>query len=150
MVDLRDDDTIWWEGWETSWKKLRASGWYISIKPKYQNWRQPFCSAASHEKIYIRHRESKQMGRIVLTDDNAQSRKVGAYELDFLTQECNHRTKPPTILNERDLTLGDVPLLLEIILSLQESVKPKKKPSDRVKEQAEILLLKQVNGGKIG
>lgn len=137
MIDLKDDDTVWWQGWRSDWKALRATGWVVSFKPKYFNVAQPKDSAAANEYIYIRHPISKQMGRINI---NAQNASCGYYELEFLMQERNNRVRPPKILSERGLFSEDIPRLMELILQLQPKRKRQIFPVN--KTQAEILLMK--------
>lgn len=138
MFDLADNSIIRWAGWETSWQALRSEGWVITIKPKYSNWRQPHCSAASKDKVYIRHSLSKQLGRIT-GGLHADDRKY--WELDYLVQECNHRVKPQRITEKHHLTSDDIPYLMSIIIQLQPKIK--RKASKKIESQAEILLLKQ-------
>lgn len=139
MFEMRDDDVIWWAGWETTWKKLQSSGWFICVKPAYYNRRLPHDSVASKEKVYIRHRASKMLGKLI---PNAISIQDGYYELDFLTLERNKRVKSKPFIMESDLTADDIPALMQLILTLQETVKPKRRASVSATHQAEILLLR--------
>jgi hypothetical protein len=134
---------IIWEGWETTFLELFNSGWEITSIPKYENWMNPKDSARSHDKIYIRHPTYKTIGRI--TKDPAYDILIdeSTYTLDFLSQECNKWVKPPRCIDERELTIDDVPRMMEIILNLQNANKPKKKPKPEILKQAEILLLKR-------
>ena len=43
--------------------------------------------------------------------------------LDFMTLEYSRRTKPPRVLDERELSAEDIPMLLDVILLLQEQLK---------------------------
>lgn len=136
MLNIYDNSIINWKGWKTDWASLRLSGWEITIKPSYDNWRQPFHSAASHTKVYIRHPENKMIGRITWEEDSID------YELDFIIQEKNQRITQPQVLIQRNLTIDDIPKLMEIILELQKINKRKiNKPRDL--RQAEIYLLNQ-------
>jgi hypothetical protein len=138
VFDLADNSIIHWAGWETTWQSLRAEGWVITIKPKYSNWRQPYCSAASREKVYIRHPQSRQLGRIT-GGLQVDGRKY--WELDYLIQECNHRVKPQRITDDGELSIDDIPHLMNLILNLQP--KTKRKKSTIIEKQAEILLLRK-------
>lgn len=143
--------TIRWKGWTTSFDSLKAEGWVITTKPKFENWRLPIDSARSTEKIYVRHPENRMIGRIskvkksydykILTD--SYPIEVVEYELDYLIQEHNQWKSAPKIFEERNLTADDIPKLLQLILELQEPLKVKKKIPPQIRQQAEILLLRQ-------
>ena len=138
VFDSDDCSAINWCGWRTTWGALRKSGWEMIIKPAYLNWGKPKDSAASRDKVYIRHPINKMMGRITLQG------KGSDYDLDFLIQECNHRIKPLRICEDAGYTPEDIQRMMEVILALQESVKPKRrrKPDPAIESQAEILLLR--------
>ncbi len=142
------NEQVTWKGWKTTFGDLFRKGWEISIKPKYNSWTRPCHAEASREKIYIRHEENNMLGRIIkktITDYTVGTDKKVTrdyYELDFLIQEHNSRTKHNPIYLEKDLTHDDIPQLMELILGLQEKKKVKKRPTKEIKHQAEILLLR--------
>ncbi len=140
-IDIYDFSAdIIWQGWKTTWADLRRNGWVINIEPPFNDWKQPKHCEASKEKIYIRHPVNRMIGRITKHErkiyDDGQ-----VWELDFLIQEHNWRKSAPKLLDERNLTDADIPMLLQVILALQSTYKKRKKPIEKeFKKAAEILL----------
>lgn len=145
MFDLYDSSVINWNGWWATWQSLREAGWQITVKPAYRDWRLPANLQVSREKVYLRHPETKMLARITqlgAPTNDAENSKAYDYVLDFMTPERNRYAKAPRVFEERDLTVNDIPQLMKLILDLQATVRPKRKPNPVVREQAEILLLK--------
>lgn len=126
---LLDHEVVKWKGWQTSWGQLRAEGWEITFKRKYNNLRQPTHTAASHDKIYIRHEENNMIGRITIYPAN--NKDMPEYRLDFMIQEHNQRISNRKIEVQGDtvvnLTEQDIPLVLEAITQIQKRDRRKAK-----------------------
>ena len=157
MCQLDDSTILEWEGWHTTLGELKSKGWVISEKLAYDNWKQSTDSAASHDKIYLRHPVHKTIGRIKFSREDEPGKlsylynlygdrfchQVNRYTLDFLAQECNKWVKPPRWIEEKEFTQDDIPKLMNIILDIQEKTKRRKQPTKKILQQAEILLLRR-------
>jgi hypothetical protein len=115
------EDLIEYLGWNTSFHDLVKAGWEIKVKQKYINpINEYYHSACAHDKIYIRHKKDKLLGRLVLGVSGCQiENNTKIWKLDFLIQEHNLRTKPSRILSVEQLTEKDIGILLENILIVQ-------------------------------
>lgn len=122
---------IHWNGFVTDWQALVEAGWKLTLKTKYADWRV----SGSNDYLYIRNPELSLIGRLNLTKMEKENRYSAT--LDYLTPERNRRVKKiAKVFEEKDLTVDDVPALLELILKLQADNKPKLKhklpPRDNV------------------
>lgn len=136
-ANSRIPDVILWNGWRTTWEKLHHAGWEITVPPKYSNWRLDSHNKA-HQYMYIRHPETRMIGRLNLDPwehyDDGMAMEESFGILDFLTHERNQRVKPKPIYVEAELTVDDIPMLLDLVLQLQQKhyPKPPKKPDTKV------------------
>jgi len=79
---LLGNKRVSWNGWCTDATELHNNGWTATLKPKYNNWRDPINSDASNDYLYLHHPETHMLARL--------KRNVpinGAYELDFMLSE---------------------------------------------------------------
>lgn len=130
---LPDNTEVVWEGFVNELGTLRKRGWLVQELPKFDNWKQPRNSESSHRYLYIRDPLSKMIGRAVIGDNHNE-----VLVLEFLSQECNGRVHPPKVFLEQNLTAEDIPALLDLVTSIQES-QPKKR-----KYRTDIIELKKV------
>jgi len=132
-------ENVRWQGFETTWTKLREAGWEVSRKQGYQNWRYPDNNA--NDKMYIRNKETHMIGRLTLNGQTNEPLDSRSYTdsyctLDFLTHEKNIRFFGKAIYETRELEEADIGPLLELVLKLQQKFKrePKKQKPTNVIE----------------
>jgi hypothetical protein len=124
MCDMDDVSFIEWFGWSTSLSKLVENGWQITLKPKYDNWRDFKNTKASSNYLYLRHPILKLIAKIKYQTGNAH---LVSGHVEFLIPEKTRRIKPPKFIDQRDYCESDIEPMLEAIISIQKKRLKKRK-----------------------
>lgn len=130
-----------WAGWSSTMQSLMEDGWEFEAKRKFVRSSRGRNLGLKCVHIYMRNHELSKFGRFTIPAQIISSdSECNYFEIDYLVTRKQINSKVFKVDEYKDFTVDDIPMLFDIIRSLQEGYPKLKKHT----ASAELINLADV------